>query len=50
VSLAYSLWARLLLPALVFSLLHVAVEPFSLDAFRGYIGPDGVPSVSIFKE
>lgn len=26
------LWARVLLPALVFSLLHVAVEPFRLDA------------------
>jgi membrane protease YdiL (CAAX protease family) len=27
------LWARVLLPALVFSLLHVVVEPFRLDAF-----------------
>lgn len=27
------LWARVLLPALVFSLLHVAVEPFRLEAF-----------------
>ncbi|MCY1073816.1 CPBP family intramembrane glutamic endopeptidase [Archangium lansingense] len=27
------LWARVLLPALVFSLLHLAVEPFRMEAF-----------------